>query len=103
MKEVIKILIAGAGVGAAVTQIMNITVWTWLDRPFSIGGEFIIPVMIMLVGYIGWKLSETYFYETRRQQIYQKGFDNGKKIHSYKIIIPDKEGVIDAEKDTDAA
>lgn len=93
MKEYIKVLAIGIGAGAAAAQMINIAVQSWLKRPFQIGGEFLLPVLLGLVGYIGWNLANAYFRAVKHKEIYQQGFNDGTKIHTYSIVIPIKEDV----------
>ncbi len=88
MKEYIKTICTGMIAGAVLMQLINMAIETWLDRPFSMGGEFLIPALIGLTGYIGWLLADTYFTNTKYKDIYKKGFDDGTKINNYKIFIP---------------
>ncbi len=91
MKEYIKAIITGAIAGGALMQLINVAVRTWLERPFSVGGEFLLPALIGMVGYIAWNLADSYFKTTRYKEIYSKGFAEGAKINNYKIIIPIEE------------
>lgn len=91
MKEYIKTIITGAIAGAAAMQLINLAVQTWLDRPFTMGGEVLLPVLIGTVGYIGWALAGSYFKAVRYKEIYSKGFNEGVKVNKYKIIIPVEE------------
>ncbi|MCM1530518.1 MAG: hypothetical protein NC093_11060 [Alistipes sp.] len=61
MKQYIKILTIGVGAGAAAALLIELAVRSWLARPPHIGGEFLLPVLIGLVGYIGWDLANAYF------------------------------------------
>lgn len=88
MKEYIKTLLIGLLTGAVLMQLINMAVQSWIGRPFTMGGEFLLPALVGLVGYIGWMLAETYFHNVKRKEIYKKGFDEGRKINKYKIIIP---------------
>lgn len=88
MKEYIKAIITGAIAGGMLMQLIDIAVQTWLERPFSAGGEFLLPALIGMVGYISWSLADSYFRTTRYKEIYSKGFAEGAKINNYKIIIP---------------
>lgn len=88
MKEYIKTLFVGMIAGAVVMQLINMAVQAWLSRPFEIGGEFLLPALIGLVGYVGWLLAESHFHNVEYKEIYKKGFDEGLKINKYKIIIP---------------
>lgn len=88
MKEYIKTLICGVITGACLMQLINMAVQSWLDRPMVMGGEVFLPFLLGMVGYMGWKLAESYFNEVKYKEIYRKGFDDGTKIHSYRIVIP---------------
>lgn len=92
MKEYIKTIITGAIAGAVLMQLINMVVQTWLDRPFTMGGEVLIPALIGVVGYIGWLLADSYFKAVKYKEIYRKGFAEGVKVHRYKIIIPVEDG-----------
>lgn len=91
MKQYIKLLTIGIGAGAAATLLIEMAVRRWLDNAPRIGGEFFLPVLLGLVGYIGWDLANAYFYAVRYKEIYKKGFDSGAKIHTYSIVIPTEE------------
>lgn len=91
MKEYIKTLSIGILAGAVVMQLTNMAVQSWLDHPFAIGGEILLPALIGLIGYIGWLLAESYFKATKYKEIYRKGFNEGVKVNKYKIIIPIEE------------
>ncbi len=88
MKEYIKTLLIGLLTGAVLMQLINMAVQSWLGRPFTMGGEFLLPAFIGLVGYIGWMLADSYFRNVKYKEIYKKGFDEGVKINKYKIIVP---------------
>lgn len=88
MKEYIKTLLIGLLTGAVLMQLINMAVQSWLGRPFTMGGEFLLPAFIGLVGYIGWMLAESYFWNVKYKEIYRKGFNDGIRIKKYKIIIP---------------
>lgn len=90
MKEYIKTLSIGALSGAVVMQLINMAVQSWLDRPFQIGGEILLPALIGLIGYVGWSLASSYFKATKYKDIYRKGFNEGVKVNKYKIIIPEE-------------
>ncbi len=91
MKQYIKILTAGIGAGATAAMLVDMAVRSWLARPLHIGGEFLLPVLLGLVGYIGWDLANAYFCEVRHKEIYQQGFSDGTKVNTYNIVIPAKE------------
>lgn len=88
MKEYIKTVVCGVIIGACLMQIVNIAIQSWLDRAMVIGGEIFLPALLGMIGYLGWKMSAFYFNTVQRKEIYQSGFDDGTKIHSYRIIIP---------------
>lgn len=88
MKTYVKTIIVGIMVGALVSQLINAAVIEWFDRPFQMGGEILIPAVLIMVGYLGWLLADTYFTEVKYKDIYSKGFTEGVKINRYKIIIP---------------
>lgn len=88
MKEYIKTLLTGITAGAMLMQLINIAVQAWLERPFTMGGEFLLPAFVGLVGYIGWMCAQTYYRTVKYKEIYRKGFEEGIKINKYKIIIP---------------
>lgn len=88
MKKYIRILTIGVGAGAAAALLLNMAVQSRLSQPAHIGGEFLLPVLIGLVGYIGWDLANTYFRAVKHKEIYQQGFNDGTKIHTYSIVIP---------------
>lgn len=88
MKEYIKAVCCGAVIGACLMQIANIAVEDLLKRSFAMGGEVFLPMLLSMIGYIGWKLAEAYFKETRYKEIYRKGYTEGSKLHNYQIIIP---------------
>ncbi len=91
MKQYIKTLTIGVGAGAAAALLINMAVRSWLSHPPRIGGEFLLPVLLGLVGYIGWDLANAYFHEVRYKEIYQRGFSDGTKVNTYRIVIPIKE------------
>ena len=91
MKEYIKTIITGAIAGAVLMQLINMVIQTRLGRPFTMGGEVLLPALIGMVGYIGWMLAESYFKAVRYKEIYRKGFSEGAKINNYKIVIPIEE------------
>ncbi len=91
MKHYIKILTIGIGAGAAAALLVNMAVRSWLSKPPHIGGEFLLPVLIGLVGYIGWDLANAYFREVKYKEIYRQGFSDGTKVNTYNIVIPVKE------------
>ena len=88
MKQYIKILTTGVGAGAAAALLMDLAVRSWLSKPPHIGGEFLLPVLIGLVGYIGWDLANAYFREVKHKEIYRQGFSDGTKVNTYNIVIP---------------
>ncbi len=88
MKKYIKTLLTGILTGAMISQIATLAVQEWLSRPFTMGGEFLLPALLGLVGYLGWQLAETYFKTFKYKEIYSKGFSEGIKVNKYKIIIP---------------
>ncbi len=91
MKQYIKLLTIGIGAGATAALLINMAVQIWISRPPHIGGEFLLPVLIGLVGYIGWNLANAYFHAVRQKEIYQQGFSDGTKVNTYSIVIPIKE------------
>lgn len=91
MKTYIKTMSIGILIGAMTVQIVNLAMQEWLSRPFTMGGEFLLPALLGLVGYLGWQLSETYFKTFKYKEIYSKGFSEGVKANKYKIIIPVEE------------
>lgn len=91
MKQYIKILTIGIGAGAAAALLMNMAVRSWLAQPPHIGGEFLLPVLLGVVGYIGWDLANAYFREVKCKEIYRQGFSDGTKVNTYNIVIPIKE------------
>ncbi len=91
MKQYIKLLTIGIGAGAAAALLINMAVRSWLTHPPHIGGEFLLPVLIGLVGYIGWDLANAYFHAVMQKEIYQQGFSDGTKVNTYSIVIPIKE------------
>lgn len=88
MKKYIETLAAGLIAGAAIMQLINMAVESLIDRQLHMGGEILLPVLIGLVGYIGWNSADAYFKAVKHREIYQKGFDEGAKIHTYSIVIP---------------
>ncbi len=84
MKHYIKILTIGIGAGAAAALLVNMAVRSWLSKPPHIGGEFLLPVLIGLVGYIGWDLANAYFREVKYKEIYRQGFSDGTKVNPCK-------------------
>lgn len=98
MKTYVKTMITGALAGIVLTLLINLAATEWLKRPFSMGGEFLLPMLVALIGYIGWKLAVTYFETVKHKEIYRKGYEDGVKVHRYKIIIPVEEGVHDKQK-----
>lgn len=88
MKKYIETLASGLIAGAVIMQLVNIAVRDLIDRNFYIGGEVLLPVLIGLVGYIGWNSADAYFKAVRHKEIYQKGFNEGARIHNYQIVIP---------------
>lgn len=89
MKEYIKTVLCGVITGVCLMQMVNMAAQSWFDHPMEIGGEIILPVLLWLVGYIGWQLAMHYFNHTKRSEIYQEGYAEGAKLHNYRIIIPD--------------
>lgn len=88
MKKYIETLAAGLIAGAVIMQLINMAVQNLIDHQLRIGGEILLPVLIGLVGYIGWNSADAYFKAVKHREIYQKGFDEGTKIHTYSIVIP---------------
>ncbi len=88
MKKYIETLAAGLIAGAVIMQLINMAVESLIDRQLHMGGEFLLPVLIGLVGYIGWNSADAYFKAVKHNEIYRKGFDDGTKIHNYQIVIP---------------
>lgn len=88
MKKLIEILAVGVIAGACVMQLLTMAVESLWKKGFVLGGEFILPILLILTGYLGWRLSEEHFNETKYKEIYNKGFKEGTKLHSYRIIIP---------------
>ena len=88
MKKYIETLAAGLIAGAAAMQLINMAIESLIDRQLHMGGEVLLPVLIGLVGYIGWNSADAHFKAVRHREIYQKGFDEGTKIHNYQIVIP---------------
>lgn len=88
MKKYIETLAVGLITGAAAMQLINMAIQSLIDRQLHMGGEFLLPVLIGLVGYIGWSSADAYFKAVKHHEIYQKGFDEGAKIHNYQIVIP---------------
>lgn len=88
MKKYIETLATGLIAGAVTMQLINMAVQKIIDRRLHIGGEVILPVLIGLVWYIGWKSADEYFRAFRHKEIYRKGFNAGTKIHTYSIVIP---------------
>lgn len=88
MKKYIETLASGLIAGAVIMQLINIAVRDLIDRNFYIGGEVLLPALIGLVGYIGWNSADVYFKAVRHKEIYQKGFNEGARIHNYQIVIP---------------
>lgn len=88
MKKYIETLVAGLIAGAVIMQLINIAVRDLIDRNFYIGGEVLLPAVIGMVGYIGWSAADAYFKAVRHKEIYQKGFNEGARIHNYQIVIP---------------
>lgn len=88
MKKYIETLAVGLIAGAAAMQMIDMAIESIIGKGFVLGGEILLPVLIGLVGYIGWNSANEYFKEIRYKEIYQKGFDEGSKIHNYQIVIP---------------
>lgn len=88
MKEYIKAIFSGIITGACMMQFANMTVESLINKHFAVGGEILLPVLLLLVGYLGWKFAESYFNEYRYKKIYDKGYKEGTKLHNYKIVIP---------------
>lgn len=88
MKEYIKTLFNGVLFGAVLMEMINAAVRSFINRGFTLGGEILLPALIFMTGYTGWKLAEAYFNGTRYKEIYHKGYTEGTKLHSYKIVIP---------------
>lgn len=88
MKKYIETLASGLITGAVIMQLINMAVQKIIDRRLHMGGEVLFPLLIGLVGYIGWNLADAYFKTVRHKEIYQKGFDAGARIHNYQIVIP---------------
>ncbi|MBQ8297095.1 MAG: hypothetical protein IJX77_04860 [Ruminococcus sp.] len=97
MKTFVKTMITGALAGAVITLLISLAVAEWLDRPLSMGGEFLLPALVVLVGYIGWTLANNYFEAVKYKEIYRKGYEDGVKVHRYKIIIPVEEDTQDEQ------
>lgn len=88
MIEYIKTMAIGILAGATVTQLLNIAVQECMGRPFTIGGEFLIPALVGLIGYIGWMTASEYFSTFKYKEIYQRGYLDGLRINKYKVVIP---------------
>lgn len=88
MKKYIETLAAGLIAGAVIMQLINMAVESLIDRQLHMGGEVLLPVLIGLVGYIGWNSADAYFKAVRHNEIYRKGFNDGARIHNYQIVIP---------------
>ena len=88
MKKHIRALITGIGAGALAALLIDMAVRSWISNPPRLGGEFILPVLLGLVGYIGWDLANAYFRAVKYKEIYRQGFNDGAKIHTYSIIVP---------------
>ena len=88
MKKYIETLAAGLIAGAVIMQLINMAVESLIDRRLHMGGEFLLPVLIGLVGYIGWNSADAYFKAVKHNEIYRKGFNDGARIHNYQIVIP---------------
>jgi hypothetical protein len=97
MKEYIKTVCCGAIVGACLMQLTNMAVESLIDKHFAVGGEILLPLLLILVGYIGWKFAESYFKEIRYKEIYNKGYKDGAKVYSYKIVLPIEEELLEAK------
>lgn len=95
MKEYIKTICCGIIIGACLMQLANISVDGLIKRSFVMGGEVFLPVLIGMVGYMGWKLAESYFKSTRYKEIYHKGYTDGTNLNSHKIVIPVEEELHD--------
>lgn len=87
MKEYIKTLLVGVITGATAMEMMNLAAIKWLERPFTIGGEYILPVLLAMVMYIGWKIAGSYFNTVTRREIYRRGYNEGAKLHNYRIVV----------------
>lgn len=98
MKEYIKAITAGFLAGITVTQLLNMAVQAWTNRPFTIGGEFLLPALFVLIGYIVWTTASEYFSTVKYKEIYRKGYDDGLRINKYKIIVPVDETLKKDEK-----
>jgi len=46
MQKYIKSLLTGILIGAMIAQIINLAVQEWLSRPFSMGGDFLLPALL---------------------------------------------------------
>lgn len=88
MKKLIEILSAGIIAGACAMYMLVMALESLLEKRFALGGELLLPILLILTGYLGWRLSEEHFNETKYKEIYNKGFKEGTKLHSYRIIIP---------------
>nr|DAG37965.1 MAG TPA: hypothetical protein [Caudoviricetes sp.] len=91
MKEYIKTLLSGVLLGAVLMEMINAAVRSFIKKGFTLGGEILLPALVIMVGYTGWKLAESHFNGTRYKEIYHKGYTEGAKLHSYKIVIPIEE------------
>ena len=92
MKEYIKTLMIGVLSGAVIMQLTNMAVQSWLDHPFAIGGEILLPALIGLIGYVGWSLANSYFKATKYKKTYSKGYskgyNEGSQVHTHIFIFP---------------
>ena len=87
MKEYIKTLLVGILTGAAAMELFDLAALKWLERPFALGGEYVLPVLLAMMMYIGWKIAGSYFNTVTRREIYRRGYNEGAKLHNYRIII----------------
>ena len=87
MKKYIETLVVGLITGAVTMQLINMAIESLIDNQLHMGGKVLLLVLIGLVGYIGWNSADAYFKAGRHKEIYQKGFDEGTRIHNYQIVI----------------